>query len=138
MPKNDSDVSLITGFPAFTAKRLTKKVMEADPKERSYLLVRPKFRAAADEFLDEIGARKRVSLLEGDVCDMDLGLSGGEYKELAGEVTAIHHLAAIYYHGVKRDVAERVNVDGTRAVLELAGECARLRRLCHYSTAQVS
>jgi thioester reductase-like protein len=136
--KNEPDVSLITGFPAFTAKRFARKLVESDAKERGYLLVRPKFRQAADEFLNEINAKKRLTPLEGDVCDMDLGLSGGEYKNLAAEVTAIHHLAAIYYHGVKRDVTKRVNIEGTRSVLELAADCTRLRRLCHWSTAQVS
>ncbi len=139
MAKREPDASLVTGFPLFTAKRMVRKLL-ADERERVYLLVRPKFRAAAEEFLAEIpdGGRKRATLLEGDVCDMDLGLAGGEYKELAGELTAIHHLAAIYYLGVQHAVVERVNVEGTRAVVELAGECARLRRLCHWSSATVS
>ena len=69
---------------------------------------------------------------------MDLGLPGPDYKALAAEVTAIHHTAAVYYLGAKRELVERVNVDGTRTMLELAGDCARLRRFVHWSTAQVS
>ncbi len=139
MAKQDSDVTLVTGFPAFTVKRMVRKLVESDPKERVYLLVRDKFRAAADEFIASLGAgKRRVSAILGDVCDMDLGLSGPEYKELTDEITCIHHLAAIYYLGVKPGVAERVNVGGTRAMLELGMECRRLRRFCHYSTAQVS
>ena len=140
MPKGEPDVSLVTGFPAFTAKRMVRKLVESDARERVTLLHRPQVRLAAEEFLRELkpAARRRVRLLEGDVCDMDLGLSGPEFAGLAREVTAIHHLASIYHLGVKREVAERVNVEGTRSVLELAGECSHLRRLCHYSTAQVS
>jgi len=141
MSEAPADTTLVTGFPAFTARRMIRKVLEAEPGGKLYLLVRPKFRVALDEFLSSIDARDvrgRTTVLEGDVCDMDLGLAGGEYRALADEVTAIYHLAAIYFPGVKRDVAERVNVDGTRAVLELAGECARLRRLAHFSTAEVS
>src|SRR5690348_3206312 len=126
------DTSLITGFPAFTARCMTRKVLESDPEARVYLLVRSRFRAAADEFVVELAsanAGSRVTVLEGDVCDMDLGLTGGEYRALAEEVTSIYHLAAIYFLGVKRDVAERVNVEGTRAILELAEECTLLRRL---------
>ena len=85
-----------------------------------------------------LDAKARVTVLEGDVCDMDLGLAGGEYRALADEVTAIHHLASVYYHGVPREAAERVNVEGTRAMLDLAAECRRLRRFTHFSTAQVS
>src|SRR5579862_9998359 len=115
MPNAEPDVTLITGFPLFTAKRMTKKVLSSSPPGRVYLLVRGKFRADAEEFLAELdeSSRKRATILEGDICDMDLGLAGGEYKEIAGEVTAIHHLAAIYYLGVKREVVQRVNVEGT-------------------------
>jgi thioester reductase-like protein len=135
-----ADVSLVTGFPAFTAKRLTARLLETDARERIHLLARAKFRAAADEFLKTlpVAQRKRVEILEGDVCDMDLGLGGGEYKALAAELTAIHHTAAIYYLGAKRELVERVNVDGTRSVLELGADCKKLRRFIHWSSAQVS
>src|SRR5262245_60843572 len=115
MAKSDADVTLVTGFPLFTAKRMVRKLLEADGRDRVYLLVRAKFRAAAEEFLRELDerVRKRVTLLEGDICDMDLGLAGAEYQALAAELTAIHHLAAIYYLGVARDTVERVNVEGT-------------------------
>jgi nucleoside-diphosphate-sugar epimerase len=53
-------------------------------------------------------------------------------------VTDIFHLAAIFYLAVPKETAWRVNVDGTRNVLELARECARLRRLNHVSTCYVS
>lgn len=144
MVRSEPDRCLITGFPAFTAKRLVHRLLESDPEERVYLLVRSKFRVAAHEFLTELDdggerpAKDRVTVLEGDVCDMDLGLAGGEYRELAREVTAIHHIAGIYYQGVSRDIAERVNVEGMRAVLQLAEESPHLRRFTHYSTATVS
>ena len=149
MPARDPEIALITGFPAFTARRMTRKVLESDPRVRVYLLARSKFRIAAEEFVaglprgeaaagEASDPRRRVTVLEGDVCDMDLGLAGGEYRAIADEVTAIYHLAAIYHPGVKREVAQRVNVEGTRAVLELAQECTRLRRLSHFSSAQVS
>jgi thioester reductase-like protein len=134
------DVSLVTGFPAFTAKRLVRRLLETDPRETIYLLVRAKFRTACEEFLRELPAnyKRRVHVLEGDVVDMDLGLAGDEYKALAGELTAIHHTAAIYYLGAKRELVERVNIEGTRTIVELASECGKLRRLIHWSTAQVS
>src|SRR5438552_695102 len=122
--KVTGDVSLVTGFPAFTARRLTRKLLESDARETLYLLARDKFRVAAEEFLSSLPAahKKRVTVLAGDVCDMDLGLGGGEYRALAAELTAIHHTAAVYYLGAKRELVERVNVDGPRAILELAGE----------------
>ena len=131
---------LVTGWPAYTAARLVRKILASDESARVVVLSREKFAGAAEELLAGLppaqGRRGRV--LVGDVCDMDLGLSGREVRELAAEVTSIHHLAGIYYLGVERATAQRVNVDGTRGVLELAGECSRLRRLTHWSTASVS
>ena len=131
---------LVTGWPAFTAARLMKKILSGDSETRLVILSREKFALGAQEMLDALpddqGRRARVVV--GDVCDMDLGLAGSEVRELAAEVTSIHHLAGIYYLGVEREAAERVNVDGTRGVIELAGECRKLRRLSHWSTAGVS
>jgi thioester reductase-like protein len=134
------DVSLVTGFPAFTARRLTEQLLATDRHEQVYLLVLEKFRADADAFVAALPPEQaaRVRILEGDVASMDLGLAGGEYKALAAEVTAIHHTAAVYYLGAQKDQLERVNVDGTRTMLELAGDCTKLRRFMHWSTSQVS
>lgn len=131
---------LVTGFPSFVATRLIRKILGDDGDARVFMLSREKFARAAQEFLGDLpeSQRRRVEVVIGDVCDMDLGLAGGEYRALAERTTTIHHLAGIYYHGVARDVAKRVNVDGTRGIIELAGECRRLRRLCHWSTASVA
>jgi thioester reductase-like protein len=133
-----SDTSLVTGFPAFTAKRVAERLLQTNERERVILLARDKFTTAAHDFVQTLPDPERVRIVTGDVCDMDLGLAGGEYKALAEEVTAIHHTAAIYYLGAKRELVERVNVEGTRTVLELAADVKRLRRFVHWSTAQVS
>lgn len=138
---HDTETTLVTGFPSFAARRMTRKILESDPGARLYLLARSKFRIAAEEFLEglaELSARDRVVVLEGDVCDMDLGLAGGEYRAIADEVTSIHHYATVYYLGAPVEQTQRVNVDGTRAMLDLAAECTRLRRFTYLSTAQVS
>ena len=134
------DVSLVTGFPAFTARRLVERLLARTADDRVFLLTREKFRndAVAFQALLPPSSRARLRIVEGDVGDMDLGLPGPDYKALAAEVTAIHHTAAVYYLGAKREVVERINVDGTRTMLELAGDCTRLRRFVHWSTAQVS
>jgi len=134
------EVVLVTGFPAFTARRMATRILEADPEARVFLLARAKFTEAAGELVRSLPADqgRRLEVVEGDVCDMDLGLSGREIRVLAGEVTTIHHMAGIYYMGVDRATARRVNVDGTRGVLELAREAVRLRRICHWSTAAVA
>ncbi len=134
------EVVLVTGFPAFTAKRTVAKILEADPTARTFVLTRDVFVEDAKQFLASLppNQAERAELVTGDVCDMDMGLSGPEYQRLTNEVTTIHHLAGIYHMGVDKSTAKRVNIEGTRGVIELAHDVKRLRRLCHWSTASVS
>jgi dephospho-CoA kinase len=130
--------ALITGFPAFTARRMIAQLLDAEPETKLYVLARDRFAPDADKLLGELRAGDRAEILVGDVCDMDLGLSSTEYHALTRELTWIHHLAGIYFMGVDVETARRVNVGGTRNVLELARDAARLERLVHWSTAMVS
>jgi dephospho-CoA kinase len=130
--------ALVTGFPAFTAKRMIAQLLAAEPETRLYVLARDKFATEAAALLDELAAGDRAEVLVGDICDMDLGLSSGEYRALSKELTWIHHLAGIYFMGIDDDTARRVNVGGTRTVIELARDAARLERVVHWSTAAVS
>ena len=125
--------ALVTGFPAFTARRMIDKLAAAEPETKLYVLAQPKFAQAAAAF---VGGRGEVVV--GDVCDMDLGLSSAEYRALSRELTWIHHLAGIYFMGADDEMARRVNVGGTRTVLELARDATRLERVVHWSTAMVS
>jgi dephospho-CoA kinase len=132
------EVALVTGFPAFTARRMLAKLIAAEPETRFYVLARDKFAIDAEHLIDALGAGDRAEVLVGDVCDMDLGLSSYEYRALSKELTWIHHLAGIYFMGVDDDTARRVNIGGTRTVLDLARDAGRLERAVHWSTAMVS
>jgi dephospho-CoA kinase len=132
------EVALVTGFPAFTARRMIAKLLAAEPDTKLYVLARDKFAPEADALLDSLDAGNRAEVLVGDVCDMDLGLSSVEYRALSRELTWIHHLAGIYFMGVDEDTMRRVNVGGTRSVLDLARDAVQLERLVHWSTTTVS
>jgi len=132
------DVALITGFPAFTAKRMIAKLLAAEPDTRFYVLAQPRFADDAAKYVASLDRDARAEILVGDVCDMDLGLSSAEYRALSKRLTWIHHLAGIYFMGVDEATARRVNVAGTRTVLDLARDAGRLERLVHWSTAMVS
>jgi nucleoside-diphosphate-sugar epimerase len=69
---------------------------------------------------------------------MHLGLSGGEWKSLLRDVTSIWHLAAASRLDSASDVSRRVNIEGTRNILELARAAARPPRLHHFSSAFVA
>ena len=67
-----------------------------------------------------------MELLPGDTTDMDFGLSGAKFMELARSVDVIHHCAFVSYAGARRELAEKVNVQGTGEVLELAETASHL------------
>lgn len=128
----------VTGFPGFIGKRLVEHLARKCPEGTIYLLVQPKFLEDARRYVKTLSTGATIEILQGDIVDMHLGLSGPEYGRLCDEVTDIFHLAAIYYLGVPKEVARKVNVEGTRNVIELAKDCKQLARLCHFSTAYVS
>jgi nucleoside-diphosphate-sugar epimerase len=128
----------VTGYPGFIGKRLVRRLVEEGRGDaRLVLLVQPKVASQAAAELRQQGS-PGVELVEGDVVRMHLGLSGPEFKRLRAEATEIWHLAAVSYLGAERELFQRVNVEGTRNVLELARSCPRLERLNHFSTAWVS
>jgi dephospho-CoA kinase len=136
--RKSNEVALVTGFPAFTARRMIAKLLASEPETKLFVLARDKFAPDADALLAALKAGDRAEVLVGDVCDMDLGLSSVEYRALSRDLTWIHHLAGIYFMGVDEPTMRRVNVSGTRTVLDLARDAARLERLVHWSTTNVS
>jgi thioester reductase-like protein len=132
-------VHLVTGYPGFLGKRLVRRLL-TDPVERPrrlVCLVQPRHLEAARADLAQLPAPEAV-LVEGDVTHMHLGLSGAEWRALASDVTDVWHLAAKTRLGVGQGEMRRVNVEGTRNVLELCRAARRLSRLSHFSTAFVS
>jgi thioester reductase-like protein len=136
-------VTFVTGYPGFLGKRLVRRLLQAgeasreDGPGRLVLLVQPRSVAAARADLKAAGAEK-AEIVEGDLTQMHMGLSGAEWKALAGEVTHVWHLAAVSRLDSDRAHMRRVNVEGTRNVVELAAASRRLQRLNHVSTAFVS
>ena len=127
----------ITGYPGFIGKRLVAHIAKADPEGRIFLLVQPKFVKEAQHYVSKLEGAP-IEIFSGDIVDMHLGLSGDEYRRLCDSVTDIFHLAAISYLGMPRETAQRVNVGGTRNMLELARDAKHLNRFNHFSTAYVS
>ena len=133
-------VHFVTGYPGFIGKRLVERLARLQPKATLYVLVQEKFSEEAQRYVEEItrgGEAAQVEVLVGDIVDMDLGLSGEEFRTLAETVTDVWHLAAVYYLGLRRERMRRVNVEGTRRMLEFCRELKRLRRLNYMSSAFV-
>ena len=138
--KRTRDTYLVTGFPTFRGRKMVEQLLVADPKARVYVVIRTKFAREAEEAISQLAKTQRARLipLEGDAAAMDLGLSGKEYKELAGEVNRIHHVAQVTYPGVDRAMAEEVNIGATREIIELGRACDDLESIVVHSSANVS
>jgi nucleoside-diphosphate-sugar epimerase len=126
--------ALITGFPRLLSRRMAEALRARKPQARLSVLADEKHAEAVRETAERLSAQ----LLVGDVSAMHLGLSTSEYRDLVGTLTDVVHAAEWSYLGAPADDLRRVNVDGTRAALELAADCRRLVRFSHFSTVYVS
>jgi thioester reductase-like protein len=127
---------LFTGFPGFIGARLLPRLMELLPGSRFTCLVQPRFLDLARGALaamarDHPHTRDRVATVVGDITEPRLGLDPGAAAALAGDLEGAYHLAAVYDLAVAREPAHRINVTGTRNVLEFLAGAPRLERL-HY------
>ena len=132
---------LFTGFPGFLGSELVPRVLARSPGDRAACLVQAKFAALARARAAELQARDpslagRLDLVEGDITARGLALAGD--AALGRDVAEIYHLAAVYDLSVPRPLGLRVNVDGTRNVLDFAAACPALRRFQYVSTCYVS
>ncbi len=130
-----------TGFPGFLGSELLPRVLTRRPEARAVCLVQAKFARAAAARARQIEAAQpdlegRITLVEGDITLDDLGLEN--YQDTAQDVREIYHLAAVYDLMVKRLTGLRINVDGTRNILDFAEACPGLERLQYISTCYVS
>lgn len=131
----------LTGFPGFIASRLLRRL--ASEGGRFLLLVQPAFAEQAKEELKNIAADtgrsiSDFSLLQGDITQLNLGLSPADLQTARSQSTVLFHLAAIYDLAVARDIAMRVNVEGTRNVNQFAASLPRLGHYHYISTCYVA
>lgn len=129
---------LMTGFPGFLGSALLPGILKRTG-DSAICLVQRKFGVAAQRRVAELSAAEpflegRIQLVEGDITQPGLGVGA----DTLDEVTEAWHLAAAYDLAVPRDVAVRVNVNGTRNVLDVLQRCPSLTRLHYFSTCYVS
>ncbi len=134
---------LFTGFPGFIGMRLVPRILQLQEEARLVCLVQEKFLDLARRSADEIEARHphargRIDLLSGDITAQGLGIEARRARELRRSLKQAWHLAAVYDLAVRRDVGRRINVEGTKNVLEFLGQAPLLERLQYVSTAYVS
>lgn len=134
-------IKLITGFPGFLGSQLLPRLLQRARDSRAVCLVQPKYVNLARERLAGISQTHpelagRVELVEGDITQSGLGMDCN--RSMLEQIEEVFHLAAIYDLSVNRDLAMRVNVQGTRNVLDFCEELSRFKRLHYVSTCYVS
>jgi thioester reductase-like protein len=136
-------VILLTGFPGFIAGRLLPRLVELAPEPSFACLVEERLLGTARQQIRAIEerhpyARGRIVPVVGDITLDRLGLDPGTARRLQDGLTGAWHLAALYDLAVSREAGQRVNVLGTRRVVEFLSGARRLDRLHYVSTAYVS
>lgn len=131
----------LTGFPGFIAERLVARL--AQPGVQFFLLVQPQFVEKAMNAVEKIAGStstppENFALIEGDITLPNLGISSEDIDAVREETTAVFHLAAVYDLSVTKDLAFRVNLDGTKNVNEFARSLPNLRRYNYVSTCYVA
>jgi nucleoside-diphosphate-sugar epimerase len=127
----------LTGFPGFLGTRFVRSLADQHPESSFLLLIQPKFDDKARAVLKDLELTDRAEILHGDITKPDLGL-GERHDEIAGKITRAFHLAAVYDLSIPREIGWKVNVDGTRHVVDLLEQAPNLDVFGYISTAYVS
>lgn len=131
----------VTGFPGFIASRLVEKL--TDRETQFFLLVQPQFvekaMAEVEDIAEATGAPLECFVLvEGDITLPKLGIPDADLETMQHEVTDVFHLAAAYDLAVPKDLAFRVNYEGTKNVNDFVHTVRRLHRYNYISTCYVA
>ena len=140
MPQYNQTIFL-TGFPGFIAGRLVERLAREDTQ--FFILVQPQFVEKASEAIERIAKQtaaplENFALIEGDITQLQLGISDEDLATIRDETTSVFHLAAAYDLAIDKATATRVNLEGTRNVNELVRSLPHLRRYNYVSTCYVA
>jgi long-chain acyl-CoA synthetase len=132
---------LVTGATGFLGVRLVRELLDRNPHATLALLIRDRpgqsGQQRADLFVPP-DDRSRVQVYSGDVGQPNCGLDAAAWQRLTAETTRVIHSAATVRFDHSLEEARRINVQGTRRVLDFAAAASRLRGLAYVGTAYVA
>jgi len=135
------ELILLTGATGFVGTQLVQELLRGRPDARLALLIRPGKCLSAAERAHAIvppGDWSRVEAVSGDVSLPNCGLDAATCERLAAETTRVIHSAATVRFDHSLDEARRMNVEGTRHLLDFAARARGLRSFAYVGTAYVA
>lgn len=136
-----TETIFMTGFPGFIAGRLVEKL--TTPNTQFFLLVQDAFVEKASIDIQKIAEMTGVSaknfvIITGDITEKNVGMTDADLEVVLNETTDVYHLAAVYDLSVEKELAYKVNVEGTKNVNEIVKNIKNLRRYNYISTCYVA
>src|SRR5215471_12895912 len=132
----------ITGATGFVGSHLAARLLDAGHYVSA--LARGSKNVSAEtrvkQVLRDVGTSRfeNLKIFEGDISLPDIGLADSAKKEVATSTDEVWHCAAsLSFQQEDRDEIFRMNVDGTRHVVDLVKQTSS-RRLQHVSTAYIA
>jgi thioester reductase-like protein len=135
------ELILVTGSTGFLGMQLVRELLDRQPHARLALLIRDRTGQSGQQRADSIvppAERHRVQVYSGDVSQPNCGLESATYHRLAAEATRVIHSAATVRFDHSVEEARRINVEGTRYVLDFAAGAHQLRSFAYVGTAYVA
>ena len=110
---------VVTGGTGFIGRRVVSRLLDTRPDAEVWVLVRRPSLGRFERLAGQWGERAKP--LVGELTEPGLGLTDEAIAELGPDVDHVVHCAAIYDITAAEPEQRAANVDGTRAVIELAG-----------------
>jgi long-chain acyl-CoA synthetase len=138
---NSEELILVTGATGFLGVQLVRELLARHPQARLALLIRDRAGQPGQQRADLIvppAERSRVQVYSGDVGQPNCGLDAASYQSLSAETTRVIHSAATVRFDHSLEEARRINVEGTRRMMDFAAGMRQLRSLAYVGTAYVA
>jgi thioester reductase-like protein len=81
--------------------------------------------------------RPKLIIVEGDITKRNLGLHEKEINSLKKEIEEIFHCAAEIKFNIPLNAMRKINVEGTKNVMDFGLSCKKLKKVSYLSTAYV-